>query len=91
MNLLQTCHVFEDGEVLTLENFLYAHNMRPEWIGLQKLDHFENCYCIYYDFTARNWLPPKNFRGLCSDEFGDLKTSTIPNDLVAIAILHYKK
>ncbi len=92
MRLIDYFHVYEDGAVKTLENFLFESKLDPQWIGLSKLNHFENCYVMYYDFSARNnSFSIKKYPGLCLDESGQIRTAAIPKDQVALAIIHYTK
>lgn len=93
MNFYEQCHVYDNDEVKTLDNFLHENKntMKPSFFGLEKLDMFDNCFVMYYDFSEKTLLPPRGFKGISVDKNRDIVLSVIPKSVSPVAILHYKK
>lgn len=83
------CYVYRDGEVLTLDMFLFEEKIPPSFCGLSPVPHFPGSYVLYFDHSFRNGLSPKRFLGICDNE--DILVSNIPNGLCAVEIVHFDK
>lgn len=91
MIYMKNSFVYQDGDVKSLEDFLweYRHILQPQDIGLKKVEHFENCYAMFHDFSDRSGSIPRNFRGIKLDIAGRVVVSQIPKDMVAIGLLKF--
>lgn len=81
------CHVYVDGDVIELKQYLVDENIHPTFCGLTAVPHFKNCYSLFFDYSARTGYPSKGFRGIC--DYKEILTSTIPKGLSAVAILSF--
>lgn len=89
------CHV--DGKTVPLEKWLKREGYSQEHCGLAALNHFKECYALYYDLrahygnsTKRN-EPSYGFRGVAIDSGNDIRLSSIPKGISPSVIIYYNK
>lgn len=85
------CFVHLNGKTMSFEQFLDITCWEQENCGLVKLNHFENCYGIYYDPTGE-----QKFKGLIGEDSNELRLSSIDKDFAEnyeddVYTLYYNK
>ena len=91
------CYVYEDGKSIALEKYLQREKLKQEFCGLAAVDHFANCYALYYDYNSEfgtqsnRPTPPKGYRGICIDDGNHMRLSNIPKGETSIALVYYNK
>ncbi len=78
------CYIHEDGKTIPLEIFLKKNAMLEQNCGLVNLNHFRDCYALFY---GKNM----GFRGVCLDESNQLRLSSTPKHMKPVAVLYYNK
>lgn len=91
------CYVYEDGKTIPLEKWLGREKLNKDFCGLVALDHFRDCYALYYDYKAkyqdeltRN-ASPYYFRGICIDDGNSLRLSSVPQEASPECVIYYNK
>jgi hypothetical protein len=91
------CHIYEDGKSIPLETFLKREKLKQEFCGLAAVDHFRDCYALYYDYNSEfgalsnRSTPEKGYRGISIDDGNGIRLSSIPKGETALALLFYNK
>jgi len=80
------CHVYEDGKTMPLLYFLERNNWSAENCGLVALNHFKNCYALYYDNSGE-----LDYKGIVSEKGNDVKLSSVPKGESPISIMSFNK
>lgn len=80
------CYIYENGKTISLENFLKKSQYTESQVGLVALNHFKDCYALYYD-TENS----KNYQGIISKIGNQIKLSSVPKEEKAITILYFNK
>lgn len=83
--ILDFCYVYENGKTRSLEAFLTANNYCQEQCGLVKLDHFRDCYALYYEETAGF------YKGISSENGNDVRLSSVPKGKQPLTVLYFNK
>lgn len=78
------CYIYENGQTVNLANFLSEKKLKAENCGLVALNHFKDCYALYYDL-----LGSLNYRGIITENSNTVKLSSVPKGENAIAILNF--
>lgn len=78
------CYIYENGKTFPLGKFLAEHNMKQEDCGLIRLNHFPDCYALYYDVDA-------GYNGIAGEDSNDVRLSSIPKGENAVTIMCYNK
>jgi uncharacterized protein len=78
------CYVYENGKTINLATFLSEKKMKAEYCGLVRLNHFKDCYSLYYD-QLRNL----NYNGIITDNCNTVKLSSVPKGENALTILNF--
>ncbi len=91
------CYVYEDGKTLPIEKWMQREKKKNEWCGLVALDHFKDCYALYYDFNShyrqeanRNY-EPLGYKGIVLDDSNTVRVSSVPKGMKPEAIIFYNK
>lgn len=94
---LDFCYVHKDGKTIPIDKYLKSQNMKQEYCGLVNLDHFKDCYALYYDFRAQ-YGPDANrpheangYRGIIKEGGNFVRLSSVPRGLIPGAIMYYNK
>lgn len=91
------CYVVMDGKTLLLEKYLQQEKLKQEHCGLMALDHFKDCYALYYDYSAEfgpdsyRGVLGKGYRGISVDDGNQLRLSDVPKGERSIATISYNK
>jgi uncharacterized protein len=81
---LDFCFVYQNGKTIALTNFLSEKKIATEKCGLVALNHFKNCYALYYDFSGT-----LNYRGIIAENGNSVKLSSVPKEENALTILNF--
>lgn len=74
------------GGTVPIIKYLEDRLFNQEQCGLVALDHFKDCYALYYDYTGK-----LGFRGLVIDDGNSLRLSSIPKSTFPKCIIYYNK
>lgn len=91
------CYIHEDGKSISLEKYLQREKLKQEFCGLAAVDHFRDCYALYYDYNSEfgalsnRHTPKKGYRGISIDEGNVIRLSNIPKGERPLALLYYNK
>jgi len=104
---LDMCYVYENGKTLSLTKWLEREGKRQECCGLIALDHFKDCYALYYDHTFhintygyvfKQEIPKEikesihlGFHGIIKEDSNDIRLSSVPKEIDAEIIMYYNK
>jgi len=83
---LDFCYVYEEGKTLPVEEYLRRKNMKQEHCGLVALDHFRDCYALYYDNNSQS-----GYKGIVLDDSNSIRLSSVPKGQKPEAIIYYNK
>lgn len=83
---LDFCHAYEAGKTYSLGQYLAERGLEQERCGLVALDHFEQCYALYYDDS-----PEALYRGIIADDSNDVRLSSVPKGALPLTIIHFNK
>lgn len=82
---LDFCYYYKEGKTYPLTKFLEENNIKQENCGLIALNHFRDCYTLYYGEN-------KGYRGVVfENKSNDIHLSSIPFGEEAFAIIFYNK
>lgn len=70
---LDFCYVHYDGRTMTVSKFLRNYGMTQDRCGLVNLDHFKDCYAMYYDYDDI-----VGFKGIVGENSNELRLSSVP-------------
>lgn len=88
-------YVYENGKTLPLAKWLETKNYKQEFCGLTALEHFRDCYALYYDLQdgTNQTLPNKvlGFKGIVLEDSNDIRLSAVPKNMQAETIVYYNK
>ena len=79
------CYVYENGKTLALEPFLNRQNIVQEQCGLVKLDHFRDCYALYYSSEVGF------YKGIIAENSNEVKLSSVPKGEQPLSIMYFNK
>lgn len=98
------CYVYLDGKTIPLEKWLEHTGKVEKWCGLVALNHFKDCYALYYDHYSNNWekqslvmsyfkreQEPLGFHGISMSDSNDIRLSSVPKGLKPEVIMCYNK
>jgi len=94
---LDFCYVYEEGKTIPLLKWLKGEDKLQKWCGLAGLDHFQNCYALYYDYNGHYGeetnrpYDPAGFKGIALDESNSIRLSSIPKEMRPTIIMSYNK
>lgn len=80
------CYIYEEGKTMPLLYFLERNNWVAEKCGLVALNHFKNCYALYYDTTGE-----LEYKGIVSEKGNDVKLSSVPKGETPISIMCFNQ
>lgn len=94
---LDFCYVYVNGKTQQIEKFLKENEMLQEHCGLVRLEHFKDCYALYYDYqmqygqlTNRD-VQPMGYRGIVGEDSNELRLSSVPKYVDPVCVLYYNK
>lgn len=74
---LDFCYIHQNGKTISLESFLKKNDIEQEKCGLVKLNHFDNCYAMYYDVIGDG---NQKFKGIVNENSNELRLSSISKE-----------
>ncbi len=80
------CHIYEEGKTMPLLYFLERNNWQAAQCGLVALNHFKNCYALYYDSAEA-----LDYKGIVSEKGNDVKLSSVPKGEKPVSILCFNQ
>lgn len=83
---LDFCFITVDGKTLPFNKWSEIRGYKQELCGLVNLDHFKDCYAVYYDSSDLD-----KFKGIVGENSNELRLSSIPKGLYPVATLYYNK
>jgi len=81
---LDFVYVFVNGKTMPIKKYLEINSLKQEKCGLIGLDHFKDCYALYYSEEF-------NYSGLISEKSNELRLSSIPKGENSLTIVYYNK
>lgn len=91
------CYAYENGKTIPIETFLSKHGLLEQHCGIIALDHFKDCYALYYDYHAHYGNPkdrnysPIGYNGIFSSDETQMKLSHVPKGEEAVAVIYWNK
>jgi uncharacterized protein len=76
------CYV--DGKTLSIKKWLDINGKKQENCGLTAIDHFKDCFNLYYDDNIQ-------FKGIVLDDSNSVRLSSIPKGIKPETIVYYNK
>lgn len=76
------CYV--DGKTLSIKKWLDINGKKQENCGLTALDHFKDCFNLYYYDNIQ-------FKGIVLDDSNSVRLSSIPKGITPETIVYYNK
>ncbi len=83
---LDFSYVTVDGKTIPLIKFLEESSFKQENCGLVRLDHFKDCYSLYYDGSGTI-----GFRGIIKEDSDEVRTSSVPKGMLMYVVVYYNK
>ncbi|WP_337040589.1 DNA polymerase beta superfamily protein [Emticicia sp. 17c] len=80
------CYVYDAGKTIPLNHFLVMNKLDADKCGLVALNHFKNCYALYYD--PNDTL---DYKGIVSNKGNDVKLSSVPKGEKPLSIMCFNK
>ena len=91
-------YAYEDGKTVPINKYLEIHNLKQEYCVLVSLDHFRDCYALYYDIEkswelSHSFIGSKllNYKGIALDTSNEIRLSSVPKGEKALTIIYYNK
>lgn len=94
---LDFVYCYADGKTMSVEKWLKTEGKKQENCGLTALDHFKDCFALYYDYNAQNEKETNReykalgFKGIISDDSNSVRLSSVPKGMVSEAIVYYNQ
>lgn len=79
-------YAYVDGKTITISEFLKANYLTQDNCGLVALDHFRDCYALYYDYSG-----DLNYSGIVSDGSNEVRLSSVPKNQSSLTVIYYNK
>ena len=86
--ILDFVYAVVDGKTIPIKEWLINSGYTQERCGLTAIDHFNNCYALYYDNFK---CPDYKYNGLMSENSQQLKLSSIPKGETPVATISFNK
>lgn len=84
--VLNFCYIYENGKTIPVQTWLDENALYQQKCGLVGLDHFRDCYAVYYDY-----FETLGYRGIVGENSNDVRLASVPKGYQAIAIMHFNK
>ena len=83
---LDFVYVHVNGKTIPISEYIDLNDQHK--YGLVALDHFKDCYAMYYDYTTDQKL---GYRGIIEDDSNEVRLSSVPKGQNVDAIIYYNK
>jgi hypothetical protein len=80
---LDFIYCYINGKTIPLEKWLKIKKFKQEHCGLVALDHFKNCFALYYDYDK------SGYKGIIGEGSNDVRLSSIPKGLNSDTIIYF--
>ena len=77
-------YAYVDGKTMPIERWLALQQKEQTHCGLVALDHFKDCYALYYDTAI-------GFKGIAMDDSNTIRLSSVPKGITPDTIVYYNK
>ena len=90
-------YAYIDGKTMPVKKWLELEDRKQEFCGLTKLNHFKDCYALYYDYSAQygkeynRKVEDLKFKGLIADNSNSFRLSSIPKYMSPETVIYYNK
>lgn len=94
-------YAYEDGKTIPISKWLESYFRKQEFCGLVALDHFKDCYALYYDELKDlkdkygehfDGMPSTlKYKGLAMDDSNSVRLSSVPKGEKPLTIVFYNK
>jgi predicted nucleotidyltransferase len=92
------CYVYENGKTFPVVDWLTNQNLKQDYVGLTKLNHFDSAYAIYYDLGAHVLIENNNkrgipfgYKGIIGETSNEVRLSSIPKGEKALGVMYWNK
>jgi len=83
-------YAYVNGKTIPISDFLnkgsILNDNKQESCGLVALDHFKDCYALYYDYSG-----DLNYSGIIAEGSNEVRLSSVPKDQTPLTIIYYNK
>ena len=84
LNFIYCC---VDGKTIPIKKWLKIKDKKQENCGLVALNHFRDCFALYYDKS----VPSLGFKGIVLDDSNSVRLSSVPKGMKPETIIYYNK
>lgn len=84
---LDFVYAYQNGKTMPIEKWLHNENKQQERCGLVALDHFRDCYALYYDEGST----PLGFSGIIAEDSNAVRVSAVPKGMNPATIIFYNQ
>jgi len=94
---LDFIYALEGSKSIPIITWLKEEGKLQEYCGLAAIDHYKDCYALYYDYNpqyakdSNREVQPIGFRGIATEASNELRLSSIPKGMAIQTIIHYNK
>lgn len=94
--VLDFCYVYEDGKTISLNAFLKREKMEQGNCGLVALNHINNSYALYYDYSkhyenARGKMSDLGYSGIVHENSNEVRLSSVTKEAKPVCFMHWNK
>ena len=83
---LDFVYCYVDGKTMPIEKWLQVQGKKQENCGLVALDHFRDCFALYYSGNVN-----LGFKGIVLDDSNSVRLTSIPKGMTPDTIVYYNK
>lgn len=90
-------YAYESGKTFPITTWLKREGLNERYCGLVGLQHFKDCYALYYDYSAHygsqgnRTFEPWGFHGIVLEDSNDIRLSSVPKGIEPRIIVNYNK
>jgi uncharacterized protein len=94
---LDFVYCYVDGKTMPIKKWFQIEDKKQENCGLVALDHFKDCFALYYDFNAHHGQEANSaseilgFKGIVLDDSNSVRLSSVPKGMTPATIVYYNK
>lgn len=97
-DVMDFCHILDNVNSIPLKVWLKKERKRQECCGLSSIDHFRQCYNLFYDHLAEMKSDNPRFEGsgygysgICGENSNEVRLSSIPKHAIKDAVMYFNK
>lgn len=94
---MDMCYIYEKGKTVSLSKWLSREKLHQQYCGLVALEHFRDCYALYYDYSSHygsqgnRTYEPLGYHGVVREDSNDIRLSSVPKGQEPVGIIFYNK